>query len=119
MKTMRRQVRPFWLSSLIMAALALLTACSGALSPTADPLLTSAVGPSGNVNASGQSVARISSNLPADFPVTVYQGAGFQDGDQVMFSELVAQGKSGACCPNGGLASKFIQGPNFWGTNLS
>lgn len=76
-----------------MAALALLAACSGAVSQTADPPLTSAVDASENVDTLDQDITRISSNLPADFPVTIYQGAGFQDGDQVMFSKLVAQGK--------------------------
>ena len=32
-------------------------------------------------------------NLPTDFPVTIYQGAGYQDGDQVLFSDLLAQGQ--------------------------
>ena len=38
-------------------------------------------------------MAEISDALPADFPVTLYQGAGLEEGDEVMFSELVAQGK--------------------------
>lgn len=40
-----------------------------------------------------QNVAQVIGNLPADFPITIYQGAGYQDGDEVMFSELLAQGQ--------------------------
>jgi thiol-disulfide isomerase/thioredoxin len=40
-----------------------------------------------------QNVAQVADNLPADFPITMYQGAGYQDGDEVMFSELLAGGK--------------------------
>ncbi|MFQ5433747.1 MAG: TlpA family protein disulfide reductase [Anaerolineae bacterium] len=40
-----------------------------------------------------QNVAQVAGNLPADFPITIYQGVGYQDGDEVIFSELLAQGK--------------------------
>lgn len=40
-----------------------------------------------------QNVAQVADNLPAGFPITMYQGAGYQDGDEVMFSELLADGK--------------------------
>lgn len=89
---MRRQVRSFWLLGIIVAALVLLAACSGAASQT-----SGAAPPSGandeNVEALDADVAQISSALPADFPVTVYQGAGLEEEDRVMFSELVARGK--------------------------
>lgn len=40
-----------------------------------------------------RNVAQVAGNLPADFPVIMYQGAGYQDGDEVMFSDLLVQGK--------------------------
>jgi thiol-disulfide isomerase/thioredoxin len=40
-----------------------------------------------------QNIELVIGNLPSDFPITIYQGAGYQDGDQVMFSELLAQGQ--------------------------
>ncbi len=39
-----------------------------------------------------QNVELVAGNLPTDFPITIYQGAGYQDGDEVMCSELLAQG---------------------------
>ncbi len=40
-----------------------------------------------------QNVEQVNSNLVTDFPITVYQGAGYQNGDEVMFAELLADGK--------------------------
>ncbi len=40
-----------------------------------------------------QNIELVIGNLPTDFPITIYQGAGYQDGDEVMFSELLAQGQ--------------------------
>lgn len=89
---MKRSVRSFLLFAMTMAALVLLAACSGAASQTSGTTPTlEATGE--NEATSGGNVAQISAALPADFPVTVYQGAGLQEGDEVMFSELVAQGK--------------------------
>lgn len=90
---MRRRVRFFWLLGIVMPALALLAACSSAASQATAPPPTSAEDTGENVDTLAENVEQVGSNLPADFPVTVYQGAEFQDGEQVMFSELVAQGK--------------------------
>jgi thiol-disulfide isomerase/thioredoxin len=90
---MKRKDHVFRLSGLIMAALVLLSACNGAEPESAGLPLTSAIDSGQNPDAAEQDTAQISNNLPADFPVVVYQGAGFQDGDQVQFSELVAKGR--------------------------
>lgn len=88
---MRQRVYYFWLMAIIMAALALLSACSAAapqMNSASPPVATGE-----NSQVSQQDSAQIAENLPADFPVTVYQGVGLEEGDQIMFSELVAQGK--------------------------
>ncbi|HSM54811.1 MAG TPA: TlpA disulfide reductase family protein [Candidatus Sulfomarinibacteraceae bacterium] len=87
---MRKRVYSVLLMTIVMAALALLSACSAATPQTNAP---PPVAPDENSQTSQQGAAQIAENLPADFPVTVYQGAGLEEGDQVMFSELVAQGK--------------------------
>ena len=89
---MKPIVRSFLLTGLLSAALMVLVACNSAITET------DATSPdSGEVGDAGTQAdtdaAQISSSLPADFPVIVYQGAGLSQGDQVMFSELVAQGK--------------------------
>lgn len=85
---MKRRVGSFWLRGIIIATLALLlAACSGTASETSAP-------PSADGGAlSDTDVDSISSALPADFPVIFYQDAGLEKGEQVMFSELVAEGK--------------------------
>lgn len=85
---MKRGVGPFWLRGMVMVTLAfLLSACSGVASETSDP-------PSANGAAAADTdVDDISSALPADFPVIFYQDAGLEKDEQVMFSELVAEGK--------------------------
>jgi thiol-disulfide isomerase/thioredoxin len=40
-----------------------------------------------------QNVELVIGNLPVDFPITIYQGAGYQDGDEVLLSEMLADGK--------------------------
>lgn len=87
-RTMKRRAGSFWLRGIVMATLALLlAACSGAASETSDLPAEEGV-------AAGEiDVADISSALPADFPVIFYQDAGLEKGEQVMFSELVAEGK--------------------------
>jgi len=49
--------------------------------------------PASELNEDVSNVEQVASNLPADFPIVIYQGAGYQDGDEVMFSELLAQGQ--------------------------
>lgn len=77
-----------------MVVLAILAGCrSGDEPTTANVSQTPAREAGEDVVAPQQDVEQISGNLPADFQVAVYQGAGFQDGDEVMFSELLAEGK--------------------------
>ncbi|HID51912.1 MAG TPA: TlpA family protein disulfide reductase [Anaerolineae bacterium] len=38
-------------------------------------------------------VSQVAGNLPTDFTISIYQGAGLQAGDEVLFSELLADGK--------------------------
>lgn len=87
---MRQRPYSFLLMAVVTVALALLSACGAATQQTntAPP-----VAPDENDQTSRRDAAQIAETLPADFPVTVYQGDGLEEGEQVMLSELVAQGK--------------------------
>jgi thiol-disulfide isomerase/thioredoxin len=77
-----------------MIVLTVLAGCrSGGEPQTANVSQTPAREANEDVEALQQNAKRISGNLPADFQITMYQGTGFQDGDEVMFSELLAEGK--------------------------
>jgi len=71
------------LGSAASAFMLILAACSASAQP-------------GTVESSsdnGISAEAASNNLPADIQITVYQGAGFQPDEEIMLSELLAQGK--------------------------
>ncbi|HSM58403.1 MAG TPA: TlpA disulfide reductase family protein [Candidatus Sulfomarinibacteraceae bacterium] len=88
----KQRFRSFWLLGIVVAALALLAACSGATwGPGGSP--ASEAPYDSHADASEAGAAQIRSTLPADFPITIYQGAGFEEGDEVLFSDLVAQGR--------------------------
>ena len=66
------------LSGLAVAAIVILAACGGAVPPSTD-------------QASGSEAA--GSQLPADFMVLVYQGQDELGGQEIRFSDLLAEGK--------------------------
>jgi thiol-disulfide isomerase/thioredoxin len=75
----------FWVVGLAMVTLLVLSACTAAEPETATPALAPASG--------AEPAAEIGGNLPADFEITLYQSAQHQEGERVMFSDLVAQGQ--------------------------
>jgi thiol-disulfide isomerase/thioredoxin len=81
---MRRGSNRSWVMGLAIVTLLVLSACSAA-APETTAAPASAPG-------SGAAAAEIGENLPADFEITLYQGDQPEGGDQVMFSDLVAQG---------------------------
>lgn len=80
--TMRRGRNRFWVVGLAIVTLLVLSACSAV-----EPETAAAPG------SGAEPAAEIGDNLPADFEITLYQSAAHQEGEQVMFSDLVAQGQ--------------------------
>jgi thiol-disulfide isomerase/thioredoxin len=68
--------RKFSLLSVAMLAMLILSACAGAVQSAAEPV-----------------EHETASALPADFPITMYQGLGVAAGEQVLLSEVLAEGK--------------------------
>ena len=93
MQFMRKKRKLFILVG-VLALTLILAACG--TSGQAGTAVSSQI-PAGEQNedvaALRQNIEQVAGNLPADFPITMYQGAGYQDGDEVMFSELLADGK--------------------------
>lgn len=84
---MRRGRNPVLGSALAIVTMIVLAACS-----TSRPETSGDAGPASGPAAAP--AAEISENLPADFEITLYQqGAGHEEGETVMFSDLVAQGQ--------------------------
>ncbi|NHZ71760.1 MAG: redoxin domain-containing protein [Aquificales bacterium] len=90
---MQRKQRVFVLTG-ILALVFILAACSTS-APAETAVLSQIPASEGaeTVAKLRQDVALVAGNLPADFPITIYQADGYQDSDEVMFSELLAEGK--------------------------
>jgi thiol-disulfide isomerase/thioredoxin len=71
---------------LISIAILFLTACSSTIG--SDP----GEGPAAPQNSGANSLDP-SNALPADIPITMYQGEGFQPDQEILLSELLAEGK--------------------------
>lgn len=74
-----------------VTAVILLAACSGA----GDTAVSEAPVGENNSDTAGQTAdsGQIANNLPADFAVTIYQGEGFQVGEEILLSDLMADGR--------------------------
>lgn len=90
---MRQRNYSFSIMVFVMAALLGLTACGVTETEATDPAELAPGEASENAAVLEPDVAEVRENLPADFEVTLYQGAGLADGEQVMFSELVGRGQ--------------------------
>jgi thiol-disulfide isomerase/thioredoxin len=90
---MRQKPKAFILIGAL--ALTLILAACGASGQSDTAVLSQIPADEKNEDAAElrQNVAQVASNLPADFPIIMYQGADYQDGDEVMFSQLLADGK--------------------------
>lgn len=91
---MRQKRRLFGFVSVALAGIFLLAACgnSGEADTAVLPQV-SAAEQDGDTAELQANVSQAAGNLPADFPVTIYQGEGLSEGDEIMFSELLADGK--------------------------
>lgn len=90
---MRQRNYSFLIMTFVVLALAGLTACGVAETEATRPAELAPAEAGENVGELEPGVAEVRENLPADFQVTLYQGAELADGEQVMFSELVARGQ--------------------------
>jgi thiol-disulfide isomerase/thioredoxin len=79
-----RGTNRIWVVGLAIVTLLVLSACSAAA-----PETTTAPAP----GSGPEPAAEIGENLPADFEITLYRSAAHQQGEQVMFSDLLAQGQ--------------------------
>ncbi len=91
---MRQKRRLLGFVGVVLTAVFLLTACGNAgREDTADLPQIPAAEQNENIADLQANVSQAAGNLPADFPIIIYQGVGLQEGDEVMFSELLADGK--------------------------
>lgn len=77
----------------VMVALLGLTACTVAETEATTPAELAPGEASESAGVLEPDVAGVRENLPADFQVTLYQGTELAEGEQVMFSEMVARGQ--------------------------
>ena len=91
---MRQKRRLFGFVSVVLAGIFLLAACGNSgEEDTAVLPQVSAVEQNEDTTELQANVSQIADNLPTDFAVTIYQGDGLSAGDEILFSELLADGK--------------------------
>ena len=91
---MRQKRRLFGIVSVALVGIFLLAACGN--SGQADTAVLPQV-PAAEQNEDiaelRANTSQVAGNLPTDFTISMYQGIGMQEGDEVLFSELLADGK--------------------------
>lgn len=90
---LRQRSYSFLIVAFVMVALVGLAACSVTETEVSNPAELAPGEVSENAGALESDVAEVRENLPADFQITLYQGAELAEGEQVMFSELVGRGQ--------------------------